>query len=151
MEKLDAVKAVYKIITAVGLFTLVCYAALKNVRPNIALGLYGSVPLYYFTSIGGTFSVLILSSAIKGKIGKAIGFFGKNSLTFFAIHSMYLYAYAAILTSVLGRNTLIMQNIDMPLCWLGAVLIMILIIPMKWAYDQTGGRLVRIITVRIGK
>ena len=58
---------------------------------------------------------------------------------------MWLYAYAAVLSMIKGYDISIMNNIEMPLCFLGMIVVIISIIPAKIIYDFTGKKLFNII------
>ena len=136
LERIDSIKIFYKLALFVLGFFSVVYLALFNGKVNIALGIYNNVFAYYFTSLIGTFCFLLLSSCFKDVLAKIIGFYGKNSLSLFSIHSFYLYAYAAILTLIFNKNYSIMENLTTTQSIIGTFLILTLIIPFEKLYNM---------------
>ena len=145
VHKVDELGFVVKIIVSVILLGVTIFFALRNEKVNIALGIYGNLAMYYITSLGGTLSVVFFASLFRGKLADVVGYYGKNSLPLFCFHSMWLYAYAAVLSMIKGYDISIMNNIEMPLCFLGMIVVIISIIPAKIIYDFTGKKLFNII------
>lgn len=135
IEKIVSIKTIYKVIMLFVGFASLVYMALLNGKVNIALGIYNNVILYYFTSLIGTFCILVLSTCIKGVVARIIGNYGKNSLCLFSVHSFYLYAYAGILTLIFNKRYAIMENLTLVQSIIGAFLIISLIIPFEKVYS----------------
>lgn len=139
---MEKIKPITRISIGAVLLVSAYYLGLLNGKVNIALGDYHNVILYFLTSIYGTLGVMFFSGSIRGVAGKWIGFYGKNSLCFFCVHSFYLYLYAFVLSHALGTPYMLMNNISLSLSFVGFMLVLITSIPIKFIYDRSVGKLV---------
>lgn len=135
IDKIDKIQVLYKFIGFILLFIIICIVALYNGKVNIALGIYHNIFFYYLTSILGTLSIVLLSSCVRKIFANNIGYYGKNSLCFFSIHSLYLYAYAKLLSLITGNNYIIMKNLNYFQSIVGTILIFLFIIPFELFYN----------------
>lgn len=148
MKKIQLINRIKKIIIRIRLLLIVALSlivgisSIINGKVNIALGVYNNVILYYITSVGGTLLIILFSSILDGKVAKIVGHYGKESMCIFAIHSLYLYAYAKILSIIFGTDICIMNNINLFMSVIGTVIITILLYPMPFIYEKTIGKFI---------
>lgn len=124
VRKLDMLNVHIKLVLIILLMYTVYNVSIMNGKVNIALGIYENVFFYYFTSIFGSLCIILISNVICIKnnvFQKILSFYGRNSLSLFATHSLFLYLYAKLTSLILGRKYYIMQNLDFSLCILGTI------------------------------
>lgn len=149
LEKIESFHFALRIILFLILMSLCSSIAYLNKRVNITLSEYNNVLLFVAAGILGSLAVIVLSSLVKGVVGKCVAYFGKNSLYGFAIHSLFIYSYAAIISLIFQKGYIIMENIPILLSILGTVFVLVLVALVIPAFRYTVGKLVPAMSKKI--
>lgn len=123
------------------------YVIMLNDTVNLANNWYKNTVFFALSSITGVYFIFLFSSMVKHS--KILEFYGKNSLPIFAFHSMFLTAYAALLTKILKHPVYCMNNIPLYLCFLGMFFVAVLSLPIPFIYKHTIGLVVKLAKKRI--
>ena len=100
-------------------------------------------PIYYLlSSCTGIMMILLFSSFIADIKLNFLAWYGKNSLSIFAIHSLFLYAYTFILSKALGKEMIIMDTIPDSWALVGTVFVMICAAPFALFYNISVGKVI---------
>ena len=115
--------------------TLVFFAKLNgmvNIDSN-----FNNPILFLITSFSGIVMVLSFSSLFSEKKHNFIAWFGMNSLPIFAMHSLFLYGYAYLLSQIFSTEIVIMRNVPDVWAFIGTILTVISSIPVVILYNNT--------------
>lgn len=105
-------------------FSMVCRL---NGDVNIVEDSIGNAVLYYPIAVIGSMMVILFSELVSKCA--FLAYWGKNSMTFFALQSIFIFLYAKILTRLLGYEVIPMRNIPNHLCVAGTIIIILVILP----------------------
>ena len=112
---------------------------------------YNNVFYYFLTSISGSLGVIIISCLIGGSAGRILGFYGKNSMCVFSIHSLLLALYAKIMSLIFGIQMWTFMCEIIPVGIIGVIFVMSAVVPIVFLYDRTIRKLINGINSRIIK
>ena len=115
--------------------TLVFFAKLNgmvNIDSN-----FNNPILFLITSFSGIVMVLSFSSLFSEKKHNFIAWFGMNSLPIFAMHSLFLYGYAYLLSQIFSTEIVIMRNVPDVWAFVGTILTAFCSIPVVILYNNT--------------
>ena len=115
------------------LFINILFGTILNGYVNICNCDYGNFILYYFSAISGCIIFCLLGYKLQKM--KLLSYYGKNSLSMFSIHSMFLSLSEFVLYLIYNKNYYIMQNIPIKICIIIAICIYLLLIPIPKIYD----------------
>lgn len=137
IEKVDVLNYRTKIVLWAFGSAVLLICAYFNGMVNIDVTFNNPI-LYLLGSIAGIVVVFVLCSLMRGNSKYywfAICWYGKNSLPVFALHSLFLYGYAASLSKILARRLIIMKNISLFYSLIGTVICLIGVIPFVYIYN----------------
>ena len=131
-------------IIAIALLLNIYFGPILNSTINMAANNYNHAIFFFISSFSGIFAILLLSTLIKEN--KYIEFYGKNSLSIFSIHSVFLYLFSYCLGLVFAIHFSIMNNIPLLYCFIGSLFVCILSIPIPKIYGLSVGKLINLFT-----
>lgn len=140
-------KNILSVLTLLAIFYTLNYylGAYTNGYVNICDCIYNNYFNYYIAAVTGSLFILIVSYKIKKN--KVLEFYGKNSLSMFAIHSMYLALSAYILTKIYKYPVQIMQNVSIRDSFIVTFAILIGLVPFAIVYNFVKKKISKIIKV----
>lgn len=135
-KNIFATKVIIKIVVIItSLVMNVVFGVYLNGSTNLAENYYHNPFFFLLSSFSGIFMIIMISSLIKQLA--LIEFYGINSLSIFAFHSMFLYLFAFVLSTVYHVDFIIMDNIPLVFCFVGLIFVSILSVPMPFIYKAT--------------
>ncbi len=124
--------------------TLFFYISLVliNGTVNICVPTFGNPFLYVCHSILGIYIVVCVSTIVRvpSIASRILAYYGRNSLSIFAIHSFFLYLYAYILGLIFDKKAEIMCNLSLTEAIVGAIIIFVVLAPVPYIFNRTLGR-----------
>lgn len=112
---------------------------LLNGTTNLAINDYHNPLLFLVSATSGIYMV-VLACTFLSRI-KTLVFFGSNSMPIFVLHSIFLYLFAFLLSTLFAKPFHIMENIPLPFCFVGLFFVSLCSLPVPYVYQATIGRL----------
>ena len=142
VSKIKSKWTISMLIWFAGLFFYIVLV-LINGTVNICVPTFGNPFLYVCHSVLGIYLVICVSIVIQKlkTLSKVLAYYGRNSLSIFAMHSFWLYLYAFVLGLMFDKKVEIMSNLSMSEAVIGAIIIFALSAPVTYLYNHTLGKI----------
>ena len=104
---------------------------------NLVNGNYNNPVLYLVSAVCGITFIMGLSNIINRSF--IFEFYGKHSLPIFLFHAYFLVLFAFILSTFLGKEITVMQNVPLGFCFVGLIFTLIFSLPIPLLYKNSIG------------
>lgn len=125
------------LVVIVSLSANIILGTILNGFVSLAHNNYQNPALFLVAAVCGIAFIVGVSNIINRSF--ILEFYGKYSLPIFSFHGLFLVLFAFILSTFLGKEMIVMQNIPLSLCFVGLIIVLVLSIPIPFLYKNSIG------------